>query len=286
MLHKLTKLVRSQRIESGSLIIENEEVAFDINEESNYPVGFRIKTKSDSNHLIEELMLIANKLTAELLYEHIKDFALIRKHPFLNDNKFLEIQRYLSMNKLVVDFEDPQALNDMLFKIKKQNQNKYLCIQRKLKNFMQRAEYVISGYQEYEDLRHSALNFDLYTHFTSPIRRYPDMIVHRQLKYVLKKIKTGVLDLNEFSGFERFIDIFNEKYINGKMISSRCQKVFHCILLKNMPTFIYKALVVDINYKSNSKNKRNSIQNMTGMETGPSLSVCIFIPSLNLEMVN
>lgn len=125
LLHKLTKLVRGQRIESGSLIIEKNEIAFQLNEDSK-PVGFKIKEKNDAHHLIEELMLIANKLTAEYLYEHIKDDAIIRKHPLLNDNKFVEIQRYLSVNKLVVDFEDPMALNQMLNKLKNTNKIKYI----------------------------------------------------------------------------------------------------------------------------------------------------------------
>ncbi len=116
MLHKLTKLVRSQRIESGSLVIENDEIAFDLNEE-NKPVNFYLKRRNDAHYMIEELMLIANKLSAEFIYEHIKDFALVRKHPLLNDSKFQEIQRYLTVNKMNVDFEDTQALNEMLFKL-------------------------------------------------------------------------------------------------------------------------------------------------------------------------
>ena len=125
MLHKLTKLVRSQRIESGSLIIENEEIAFDLNEDLK-PINFYLKKKLDSHYLIEELMLIANKLSAEYIYDNIKDLALVRKHPLLNDNKFQEIQRYLTNNKMVVDFEDPQALNEMLFKMEAKDKNKYI----------------------------------------------------------------------------------------------------------------------------------------------------------------
>jgi exoribonuclease R len=127
VLNKLTKLVRSQRIQSGSLIIENEELAFTLASD-NTPIGFKIKSKKDSNNLIEELMLIANKLCAEYLYENIKEHCLVRKHPFLNDSKFQEIQRYLTANKLIVDFEDPQELNEMLFKLKNTNLNKYIVI--------------------------------------------------------------------------------------------------------------------------------------------------------------
>lgn len=52
---------------------------------------------------------------------------------------------------------------------------------------MQRAEYMLVGTTDKQDLKHSALNFDLYTHFTSPIRRYPDIVVHRLIKHCLDK---------------------------------------------------------------------------------------------------
>lgn len=126
-LYKLTKLVRSQRIESGSLIIENDETQFDLNEIF-LPIGFKIKKKLAAHNLIEELMLIANKLTAEFIYDHLKELSLVRKHPLLNDSKFQEIQRYLSNNKINVDFEDPVELNKMLFKLKENNRPKFIVI--------------------------------------------------------------------------------------------------------------------------------------------------------------
>jgi DIS3-like exonuclease 2 len=144
---------------------------------------------------------------------------------------------------------------------------------------MQRAEYVISGDSEISDLRHSALNFDLYTHFTSPIRRYPDMIVHRQLKHVLAKLNNSEDYI--LSKYDRFVNNFNEKYINGKQISTKCQKLFHCLYLKNIPIQKYKALIIDICNKSNNKNKRSIVQ----VIQENALTVTLFIETLNLEIV-
>ena len=124
-LYKLTKLVRSQRIDSGSLVIENQEINFAINEE-NKPINFYIKTKLSTHQLVEELMLIANKLSAEFVYSNIENYALIRKHPLLNESKYQDMQRYFKNNKINIDFEDTQELNGMLAKLEKQDKNKYL----------------------------------------------------------------------------------------------------------------------------------------------------------------
>jgi exoribonuclease R len=124
-LYKLTKLVRCQRIDSGSLIIENQEINFAINEE-NKPINFYLKTKLSTHQLVEELMLIANKLSAEFVYSNIENFALIRKHPLLNETKYQDMQRYFKNNKINIDFEDTQELNEMLAKLEKQDKNKYI----------------------------------------------------------------------------------------------------------------------------------------------------------------
>ena len=73
-------------------------------------------------------MLIENKLYAEFLYDNMKQYALIRSHPYLNDNKFNEIKRYLISNKINFDYEEPKELNKLVLDIQKNNINKFLCI--------------------------------------------------------------------------------------------------------------------------------------------------------------
>ena len=277
LLHSLTKLVREQRFQSGSLMIKNDSIKFNLDEKTNLPIKFEIEEKTDSHHLIEELMLIANKLCAEFLYDNIKEYSLIRRHPYLNDNKFSEIQRYLISNKINVDYEDPQELNKMLMDLEKKNVNKFLCIQHKLKTFMLRAEYVLAHNYDFDELKHCALNFDLYTHFTSPIRRYPDLIVHRQIKDVLLYKKNEIQKenfKNDFSCYEKEMEHFNEKYNNSKQISQKSQRIFQCIYLKTMLTNKkFEGLVMDINGKNNKR-----IANTN------EIVVALFVPQLNLEL--
>ena len=274
LLYQLTKLVRKQRFESGSLMIKNDNIRFDLDEKTKSPIGFKIEEKKDSHSLVEELMLIANKLCAEFLYDNMKQYALIRRDPYLNDNKFNEIQRYLISNKINVDYEEPQELNKLLIEMQKTNLNKFLCIQHKLKTFMLRAEYVIAGYFDFEELKHCALNFELYTHFTSPIRRYPDIIVHREIKDILK-MKKNELSKDDFKIYDEYapyIDHLNEVYNNSKQISQKSQRIFQCIYLRNIEPKKYKALIMDINGKSNKRINTNEI------------IVALFIPEINLEL--
>ena len=124
ILNKIAKNMRQKRIESGALVIENNDLEFELNEQ-NMPITFKIKERGDANFLVEECMLKANKITAEFLYNNIKSMAVVRRHAFLNDNKFIEITRYMINNKFNVEFQDPKALNDFLIKLKETNPIKY-----------------------------------------------------------------------------------------------------------------------------------------------------------------
>ena len=301
ILYQLTKSVRKARFDSGSLMIDNDDIYFDLDKNTNYPKSFHISVKNESHNLIEELMLISNLFCAKYLYKNIKKYSLVRRHPFFNDNKFIEIQRYFSLNKMnPLDFDDPTEINKSLTKIKKTNMNKYQCIQHKLKTFILRAEYVFAGKYSMEELKHSSLNYDLYTHFTSPIRRYPDIIVHRQLKEIFKfeNKETPQINVEIFKDYFGQIEHINERYNNGKLISQKSKRIFQCLYLKSAPKKLYTALIMDIISKNNKKpnNANNSVNNLMNMGNNPNylnnnnnneeeeLYLVLFVPEINLEL--
>ena len=298
ILYKLTKLVRKARFESRSLMIDNDDIYFDL-DKNNKPKNFHISIKNESHNLIEELMLISNILCAKFIHTHLEGYSLIRRHPFFNDNKFNEIQRYFSINKMnSIDFNDPPQINKLLGKIKIENYNKYLCIQHKLKFFILRAEYVFAGKYPEEELKHSSLNFPLYTHFSSPIRRYPDMIVHRQLKEILKFMNKEV-EKSDFKKFEKYfpeIDHINDRYNSARLISQRSKRLFQILYLKDAPKKLYTALIMDIipkntnnkkgnnnAYTGNNNNIGNTNSNNTTNEEDE-YSLVMFVPELNFEI--
>ena len=297
ILYNLTKIVRHARFESGSLMIDNDDIYFDLDKQTNEPKNFHISIKNESHNLIEELMLISNYLCAKHIYKNLKNYALIRRHPFFNDSKFNDIQRYFSLNKMNPPvYDDPTEINKLLIKTKKENYNKYLCIQHKLKFFILRAEYIFAENKGQDELKHSSLNLDLYTHFTSPIRRYPDFIVHRQLKEIFK-FESKEVDASDFVKFEKYapsIDHINERYNSARLISQKSKRLFQCLYLKTAPKKLYTALIMDIISKNpikkgvnntggnNTTNNSNYLSNNNVEEED--FYLVLFVPELNLEL--
>ena len=180
-LDKLAKALRKARYDNGSVDFDRTEVRFEI-DETGRPVNVYFKRSQDANKLIEEFMLLANKKVAEFIG---KPNGKKKPKPFvyrIHDNpdqdkmgNLAEIARRFG-HKLKISSkasEANQSLNKMLANIKnrpEENLLSTLAIRS-----MAKAVYTTMN------IGHYGLAFDYYTHFTSPIRRYPDMMVHRLL---------------------------------------------------------------------------------------------------------
>lgn len=180
-LDKLAKCLRKERYDNGSVDFDRTEVRFEI-DETGRPISVYFKRSQDANKLIEEFMLLANKKVAEFIgkasgKKKPKPFVY-RIHDTPDQDKMsnlMEIARRFG-HKLRAGgtaSESNQSLNKMLHNIKnrpEENLLSTLAIRS-----MAKAVYTTVN------IGHYGLAFDYYTHFTSPIRRYPDMMVHRLL---------------------------------------------------------------------------------------------------------
>jgi ribonuclease R len=189
-LDELAKILRRKRMNDGAISFDKVEVKFNLSE-AGEPEGVYFKVSKDANHLIEEFMLLANRKVAEFIGKQKKTF-IYRIHDEPNEDKLFAMQALISKFGYKIDFRQgdvSKALNQLMADVngtKEQNLIDTLAIRS-----MSKAKYST------DNIGHYGLAFDYYSHFTSPIRRYPDVMVHRLLQYYLDGGKSADAELYE-----------------------------------------------------------------------------------------
>jgi ribonuclease R/exosome complex exonuclease DIS3/RRP44 len=176
---ELAKILRRKRMAAGAISFDKVEVKFNLNEDAE-PIGVYFKQSKDANHLIEEFMLLANRKVAEFIGKQKKTF-IYRIHDEPNEDKLINLQTVIAKFGYSINFRSKKdissSLNNLLEEVqgkKEQNLVDTLTIRS-----MSKAAYST------ENIGHYGLAFDYYSHFTSPIRRYPDVMAHRLLQHYI-----------------------------------------------------------------------------------------------------
>lgn len=180
--NKLAYHLRDERYENGALALEKEELRF-VLDEHGMPLEVRTKVRKDAHKMIEELMLLANRLVSTYMFEQRpKDALVYRVHDRPELDRVVELKNFLHsmgynakiinnvipskyLRTIVEEIEDP-AVRD--------------AVSLSIARSMAKAIYTT------QNRGHYGLGFEFYTHFTSPIRRYPDVMVHRTLWDILQ----------------------------------------------------------------------------------------------------
>ena len=191
-LYHISKILKKKRYNNGAISLNKKKLWFKLDKIDSLPLDFGIFQNPEANSLIEEFMLLANTIVAKKLYDAYPNEALLRFHDWpdpTNILKFLVLLR--KTNKIEIDASDSKALHESLIAIRKKNSiYSDVALARCIK-FMKRALYTCSSKDKSNKLFHYGLHIPFYTHFTSPIRRYPDIIVHRQLEALINKRTTS-----------------------------------------------------------------------------------------------
>lgn len=187
LMDKIAKIYRQKRIEKGAISFESEEVRFQLDDQGN-PIQTYVKISKDANKLIEEYMLLANRKVAEFIGKRKKeeDFVpfIYRTHDKPSMERIALFRTFIDKFGYDIHFNHPDeialAINQLLEDIRYKNESG--IIQIMAIRSMAKAIY------ETKNIGHYGLGFEYYTHFTSPIRRYADLMVHRILFDELHKI--------------------------------------------------------------------------------------------------
>ena len=227
-LNKTANNLRNKRSQEGSITFNKKEVKFILNKEKE-PINTILKESLDANKLVEEFMLLANRKVAEVFDKNKKAKGIYRIHDYPDDQKIATLERVvkkLGYNQQLKHTNNiHKEINDLLKKV--QNTPEQNLIDTLVIRSMSKAKYSSNN------IGHFGLAFKKYTHFTSPIRRYPDVIVHRILENILlkqsvehKNVEEDCLHCSKREEVATKAERTSIKYMQVKYMSKQINKRF------------------------------------------------------------
>ncbi|KAH8278565.1 hypothetical protein KR018_005241 [Drosophila ironensis] len=181
-LNRLAKILKKRRMDNGALVLASPEIRFQVDSETHEPLEVEAKQLRDTNSMVEEFMLLANITVAEHIANEFVECAVLRRHPRPPATNFDPLVKAARYQGFEVDTESGLKLSHSLDKCVKEDNPYFNTMIRILTTrCMMQAVYFISGSLQKEEFFHYGLAAPIYTHFTSPIRRYSDIMVHRLL---------------------------------------------------------------------------------------------------------
>ncbi|KAJ1902129.1 exosome catalytic subunit dis3 [Coemansia sp. IMI 209127] len=213
LLNSLAKKLRKRRMDAGALTLSSPEVRFRLENDSQDPVDVEMKALKETNALVEEFMLLANISVAQKIYENFPDSALLRRHPEPPAQNFDNLQHALKPLDIQLETGSSLALAQSLDRAVLSTDPYFNNLLRILTTrCMMQAQYFCSGLLTPEEFRHYGLASPIYTHFTSPIRRYADVMVHRLLHASIDRDAVYGSELTDKTKMNEQCDILNHRH--------------------------------------------------------------------------
>ncbi|KAL4186407.1 hypothetical protein AMTRI_Chr09g13970 [Amborella trichopoda] len=234
-LNSLAKIMRSRRIERGALTLASAEVKFQIDTETHDPLDIGIYQIREANQMIEEFMLAANVSVAEKILKHFPLCSLLRRHPSPTAEMLEPLLRITASVGLNLDISSSKALADSLDRAQSDDPYFNKLVRILTTRCMTQAVYFCSGDLTPSEFNHYGLAAPLYTHFTSPIRRYADVIVHRLLAAALGIIKLPPV-FQDKAQLTSIADNLNYRHRNAQMAGRASVELHTHIYFRKRPT--------------------------------------------------
>ncbi|KAK9729367.1 hypothetical protein K7432_000332 [Basidiobolus ranarum] len=242
--YNLSQIMRKRRFENGALSINSIRLNFHLDSDG-IPITCQVYDLKESNRLIEEFMLLANISVAQKITAAYPEQAFLRRHaPPLEKrmSEFVKIAKDLGYD---INSDTAGALQESLNSIDSPSIKhvlQALCIKP-----MQRAKYFCAGSLDPSKYQHYALSVPLYTHFTSPIRRYADVIVHRELQSILLGNEEFQLPADKI---QKIADNCNTKKDAAKNAQEMSSHIYLAVYLYNLTQshgpIVCNAVVIDV----------------------------------------
>ncbi|XP_044885988.1 DIS3-like exonuclease 2 isoform X3 [Mauremys mutica] len=246
-LHRIAKHLRKQRFIDGALRLDQLKLSFTLDKESGMPQGCYIYQYRDSNKLVEEFMLLANMAVAHQIYRSFPQQALLRRHPPPQTKMLNDLMEFCDQMGLEIDFSSAGALHKSLnemFGADSYAEARKEVLTNMFSRPMQMALYFCAGVLEDETLfRHYALNVPLYTHFTSPIRRFADVLVHRLLS---ASLGSGRPVRMRKEAIQKQADHCNDRKMASKRVQELSADLFFAIFVRECGPLESEAMVMGV----------------------------------------
>jgi ribonuclease R len=196
-LNELAHILRRERFKNGSIGFEAPETKFKL-DDNGKPIGVYVKERKDAHLLIEDFMLLANKAVATFVGKEKNKTGKVpfvyRVHDLPNEEKLIDFQLFAQKFGYKIQFDNPKQIARELNRLMQEIEGtpEQAVLQQLAIRCMAKAVYTTNN------IGHYGLGFEFYTHFTSPIRRYPDVMVHRLLDKILHDKKLPTQDELEY----------------------------------------------------------------------------------------
>lgn len=185
-LSHISSQLKQKRLSNPKLDYSSVLPLLDQLDDENVKLSLDIFDKVNSSAMIEEIFRNVNSAVAQRTHSALGDMAILRKFSMPTLTKFEYYEKKLEQLGVNMDTTSPKTFQNSILNI--QDSTKREIVEAILLKCMGRSKYIVAGKSDQDSLGHYLFNFPVYTHFTSPLRRYADIAVHRQLKHVINSI--------------------------------------------------------------------------------------------------
>ncbi|KAH3745203.1 DIS3-like exonuclease 1 [Pelomyxa schiedti] len=245
----IARKLRADRLANGALELESDEVSFEIDPQTKHVIKLVPHGDLEVHHVVEEFMLLANEYVADQIYKSFPSCALLRHHPSPPATRFQSVVQCAQAIGHTIDVSSNKALAISLEVATHGNAIISNVLRSMATRAMEEAQYICSGCFAYKDFYHYGLATPIYTHFTSPIRRYADIVVHRLLLQSLSKsnavpitspalpesITHVTVPSVDGQQLQQMADHMNEQHNNSRRAQKDATKIFQIMYFKEKP---------------------------------------------------